>query len=526
MHNRNRLFRSAIIILSITIFVTQLSACGKKVIVRPDGTTSDQGAIEDDPPMLQSEVFAVGVKEALLEAVEKSESIGSLQFSLLFDPGAQLDETQSNYTKSLVSLVNTADASNSMAISVESTLDASSGDSSMVTSIQAGSEVAQSGGVYFTGNSMLIKKADVEKPMIQHTLDPTVAESFKTLASAERFSRLLSDTTKIKMNDDEWGTTIDAFLRNVGASAQETNYASETQSVTMAGETEDCTATTLTLTGENAVAIMRGLASLISRDPSFKSFFVSQYLIDSETYGVTGLDGVLRDLDALTVEERNAMSLTFKNIQGERTSAVYLNAVTGQKTMTILFKFFKDGYVKENNISFSGFDGSGVEMTEKNSSSGGDNYTGQVIYNNKSPGGVLQEHTEITTQSTITKSSYTTNAQFLYNRAAAGDMSAMEFNGSFNYSQQENSKGTTGTSTGTFTTLSDGEYTTLNMSMSLEQVNSVLPINVPQFIPAAGISTNDQASLYAALGEDFTPEKFNRAPASTRSSVALMLLFF
>ena len=526
MHTRNRFFRSAIIILSITIVLTQLSACGKQGIVRPDGMTSDPGAIEDEPQMLQSEVFAMGVKEALLEAVKKSESIGSMQFSMLFDPGAQFDETQSNYTKSSVSLVDTADASNSMAISVESTLDASSGDSSMVTSVQVGSEVSQSGGVYFTGNSMLIKKANVEQPMIQHAIDPTVAASFKTLAAAERFSRVLSDTTKIKMNDDEWGAAIDAFLQNVGASALETNYATETQSVTMAGETENCTATTLTLTGESAVAVTYGMVTLISHDPSFKSFFVSQYLIDSETYGVTGLDGVLRDLDALTVEERNAMSLTFKNIQGEKTSALYRNAVTGQKAVTILFKFFKDGDVRETNISFSGFDGGGVKMTELNSSSGGDNYTGQVIYDNTSPGGVLQEHTEVTTQSTITKSSYTTNAQFIYNRAAAGDMSAMDFNGTFNYSQQENLQGTSGTTTGSFTTLSDGEYTTLNMSMSMEQVNAVVPINVPQFIPAAGISTNDQASLYAALGEDFTPDIFNRAPASTRSSVALMLLFF
>ena len=44
------------------------------------------------------------------------------------------------------------------------------------------------------------------------------------------------------------------------------------------------------------------------------------------------------------------MSLTFKTIQGERTSAVYLNAVTGPKAMTVLFKFFKDGYVRENNM--------------------------------------------------------------------------------------------------------------------------------------------------------------------------------
>lgn len=526
MHTRKRFFRFASIILGIAIVLSQLSACSKQGIVRPNEMTSDPKAIEEKPQLLPREVFALGVKDALLKAVKKSQNIGSLQLSLLLDPGAQLDEIQSNYTKSSISLVNPSDESGSMVISVESTLDAASGDSSMVTSLQVESEVAQSGGVFFTGNSMLIKKADVEQPMIQHALDPTVAASFRTLSATERFNRVLSDATKIKMNDDEWGVSIDAFLQDIGARVQETDYTSEIQSVTMAGEAEDCTATTLTLTGESAVAVTRGLASLISQDPTFKSFFISQYLIDSETYGITGLDGVLRDLDALTVEEKNAMTLTFKNLQGERTSAVYLNAVTGQKAMTILFKFFEGGYVRENTINFTGFDGSSVKMTDTNSSSGGDNYTGKVIYDNISPGGVLQEHSEITAQSTITKSSYTTNAQFIYNRAAAGDMSAMDSHGALDYTQQENAQGTSGTATGSFTTLSDGESSTLNISMSLEQLNSVVPVNAPQFIPAAGISTNDQASLYAALGEDFTPDKFNLAPASTRSSLAFMLLFF
>ena len=94
MHTRNRLFRSAIIILSITIFVTQLSACGKQVIVRPYGMTPAPETVEDEPELLQSEVFGMGVKEALLEAVKKSKSVGSLNLSMLLDPGAQLDETQ------------------------------------------------------------------------------------------------------------------------------------------------------------------------------------------------------------------------------------------------------------------------------------------------------------------------------------------------------------------------------------------------------------------------------------------------
>lgn len=524
MRIRNSLFRSAVIILSIAALATQLSACGSQ-IVRPEGSVS---TAKEETPKLASELFATGAKDALLEAVQKSERIGSAQLNLLLDPGAQLDETQSNYTKSSVTLINTEDESGDMIISLESSLDAATGDSSMVASIQTGSEVAQSSGIYFTGNTILIKKADAEKPMIQHTLDPGVAASYKSLTAIERFSRVLSDTTKSQMTDDEWSSAIDTYMQSVTASAQETNYVSEPQSATLAGSAVDCTATTLTLTGENAISATRGMATLISLDPSFKSYFVSQYLLDAETYGITGMDGVLRDLDALTPEERSAMTLTFKTLQGENASCVYLNAVTGAKSMTLLFKFYKDGYAKENVISFTGFDGSGVNMNEINSPAGGDNYTGQIIYDDIAPGGIPQEHSEIATQSTITQSNFATKAQLIYSRAAAGDMGAMDFSATLDYSQQKTAQGTSGTSTGTFTITDEGEAQTLNLSMTLEQLNAPPPISAPQFIPAAGVSTTDQASLYAALVNDdgSNSDAFNRAPATARSIAAFMFVFY
>lgn len=528
MDTQNRFIRYAVTVLSVAILVTQLSACGEK-IVRPEGASAPS-AEETEAPMLTSEIFAEGAKQALLEAVEKSERIGSAQLSMLLDPGAQFDDTKSNYTKSSVTLINTEDNSGNFVISLESSLDSATGDSSMVASVQSGSEVAQSSGIYFTGNTMLIKKADPEKPMIQHTLDPAVAASYKSLTSIERFSRVLSDTTKPKMSDEEWSAAIDAYLQSVAASAQEANYVSEQQAVAMAGTSEDCTATTLTLTGQSAADVTRGMVSLISLDASFKSYFVSQYMLDESTYGVTGMDGVLRDLDAMTPEEIGAMTLTFKTLQGEKTSAVYLNVVTGVKSMTILFKFYKDGYVRENDINFTGFDGGSIKMTEQNCAAGGDNYTGQIIYDDIAPGGISQEHSEITTQSTIVQSSYTAKVQFKYSRAAAGGMGAIDFAAALDYSQQDTAQGTSGTTTGTFTITSEGEAQTLNLSMALEQSSTCPPITAPQFIPGAGVSSSDQAGIYNALVGDSedgtTTDAFNRAPMTGRSLAAFVLIFY
>ena len=184
--------------------------CGEK-IVRPEGF-STPAAAETEAPKLASEIFAQGAKAALIDAVDKSERIGSAQLSLLLDPGAQFDDTKSNYTKSNLTLINTEDDSGDLIISFESSVDSASGNASMVASIQAGNEVAQSGGVYATGNTLLIKKANPDEPMIQHTLDPAVASSFKSLTVLERLSRVLSDTTKTKITADEWSSAIDAYL--------------------------------------------------------------------------------------------------------------------------------------------------------------------------------------------------------------------------------------------------------------------------------------------------------------------------
>ncbi|NCB73276.1 MAG: hypothetical protein EOM51_00815 [Clostridia bacterium] len=528
MLTRKRLFRRAVILMSTAALATQLTACGEK-IVRPEGF-STPAAAETEAPKLASEIFAEGAKAALIDAVDKSERLGSAQLSLLLNPGAQFDDTKSNYTKSNITLINTEDESGDIIISFESSLDSASGDSSMVASIQAGNEVAQSGGIYAVGNTLLVKKPNPDEPMIQHTLDPAVAASFKSLTVMERFGRALSDTTTAKMNDDEWASAIDAYLQSVALTAQETNYVSETQNVAMAGTSEDCTATTLTLSGQNAASAVRGMVSLISLDPSFKSYFVSQYFLDESTFGVTGMDGALRDLNAMTPEEINAMTLTFKSLSGEKTSAVYLNAVTGARALTILFKFYEDGNIRENDISFTGFDGAGIKMTEQNCSAGGDNYTGLITYDDFAPGGASQEHSEISTQSVITQGSLSSKAQLKYSRAAAGGISGMDFGAALDYSQTDNAQGTSGTSTGTFTVTSDGETQTINLSMTLEQSDVCPPISVPQFIPGAGISTSDQSGLYNAIlggNEDgVTQEAFNNSPVSVRSLSVLSLLFF
>lgn len=525
MHTRNRIRRSIALVLCTALMTVSLAACGKQLVVKPETSDEPLATTPVETPKSTSEIFAENAKQALMEAVKKSDKICSMQLNFLLDPAAQLDESEANYTKSAITLTDTSGQGANFTISLESALDPASGDAFAIANMQSGSEVASSGGIYFTGNNMLIKKADVEKPMIQHTFDPAVAESYKSATAIERFTRALSNPEESKMSDEQWATEIDTYLKNVLSFAQEADFLAEEQSVSVAGTTQMCNATTLSLTGESAVSAIRGIYALIALDNSFKSLFVSQYMLDEETYGVTGIDGVLRDIDALTSEERNAMTLTLKTLQGENTTAIYAGAATGAKATSLLFKFFQDGYQRQNDITFAGIDGSTVKFSEQNVSSGGDSYNGQMLFESAAPGGILQEHSEITTQSTISQGSYSTHAQFSYARAAAGENSAADLSGSIDYAQQDTAQGVSGTSTGTITSVQDGETSVSSLTMTLEQSDAVPAITAPDFIPEAGRSSSDQAGLYTALDLDESFDNFNRAPASIRIFTTFLLMY-
>jgi hypothetical protein len=102
-------------------------------------------------PVPQDEAFAEGVESVLEKAMTEVGNMSSAQLDLLFNPASKSDETKSNYTRSEVTVSNPDDTeSEAITMIMESTLDASTGDTSMELSLASGSEVAQSGGIYFT----------------------------------------------------------------------------------------------------------------------------------------------------------------------------------------------------------------------------------------------------------------------------------------------------------------------------------------------------------------------------------------
>ncbi len=520
MSIRKKLQRLGLVLLSASILISA-GGCGKK-------SSGGFGKLENNiretigetinkvVPKTAAELFAEGAKKALVEALQKSEQINSARFNLLMGTGLRSQEQRPGYTKSDIVISNASNPNETISITMEAAYDPQTTDSSMGIIIGQNGETTGSGGIYFYDNYMIVKKADIDKPMIRHTIEPDVADSYKSLPALERFMRLLSEPLKPKISEGEWLSSIDSFLEAVYASAAEENFVLESQNSNFAGLDEDCAAITLTLSGEAAANTVRGLGELISKDPSLKAIFVSYHMIYEDVYGVTGMDGLLRDLDSLSSEEINAMSLTFKILLGDNSSALYISANAEEKSSSLLLRFFELGYASQMDINFTGFDGGGVKLSEINSYEGGDNYSGLFLFEDFSPGGMRQEYAEMRSESVITEDSYTSNLNLVYNRAPDFDLESIDVNGSYDYSHVKSGQNIIGQSSGLSTVNIGGDINNFNISVTINQDEAGHPVSAPEFIEGLGISTYEPASLYPVLGETLTQEQYNNAPISMK----------
>lgn len=560
MHIRKKFLRSAVLVLCFIFLMTSLSACQvvdllaeKRVenILSSNRDNDDDDEEDDDEEsgedgennksdeddknhdeqeievesLSADEIFNQTTKQTLLDVVEKSDQIASAQLTLLFSPEEQFSNEDSDYKRVTTDIINPEDGE-TISIITESIIDSTSGDSSMTVELQSGSETASSSGIYFTGDQMLIQKSDPETPMIQHTIDSEVSNSYKGIPAIDRLNRVLTDDSEIKMNNENWSDAIDSYLAILNQNAQEEDYLLENNTIDVAEMQKEVDQVTLTLTGENAVTATREFVLLLAKDPTLESYFVTLNYTDSENeeYDVTGLEGVLRDLDALSSEEQTGLNTTFVVQMGSEVTSLRLTSTTGSKTMEILFKFFENGYINDDEIIFKGFDGSAVTMTALNIEVGENQYAGTIFYETVGPGGDVQESSSILNDSSIVGDQYDSSVQLSYTNASFGEEEPIEISGEFDFSQQKVNDEIAGTAEGAIDIISDGETNTMNISVTLEQNNESHEVLPPMFIEGSGVSTSDRASLFTALENEELMDDYNKIPISMRSVIGLMMI--
>jgi hypothetical protein len=500
----------------------------KKKDKKEDG--EDETDIENEEEVVEEamsadEIFNQAFKQVLLDAIEVSDQIGSAQLNLLFAPDEQFNNEESDYKKVTTNLINPEDGE-TISIITESINDKTSGDTSMTLELQSGSEIASSSGIYFTDDFMLIQKSDPETPMIQHTIDTEVSSSYAGMPAIDRLNRILAGDSEEKMDNENWSDAIDSCIVVLGQGVQEEDYLLEENMIDVAGMQKEVDEVTLTLTGENAVTSVREFASLLKKDPTLASYFVTINYLDEENeeYGVTGLEGVLRDLDALSTEEQADMITTFIAQTGDEVLSLRVTAVTGTKSMEMFFKFFEDGHINDDEIIFKGFDESAVTMSALNIEVAENQYSGSISYETVGTDGNVQESSSVLNDSTIAENQYNSSVELSYMNTSFGEGDPIEIGGAFEFSQQKENNVIYGTADGTIDIVSDGETNTMNISVELEQDNELHEVLPPLFIEGSGTSTYDRESLFIALEIEEVMDDYDKMPISMKSILALSMI--
>ena len=540
MGTKNKRWRFLSAFFCAVLIISALTSCFKKTITyesdasgelitssaaeeeasvdsQSDGNSSDETDAE-------SELFLTGVGSVLLDAVHQSDLLASNRFDILIGLGYRdIGVYDNTYTTlHMVSVNGETDDETTYTVRQHNSNETS--DASMAVGVQSDDGLAECA-VYFYDNMMLMKKANVEKAMILHSMNPQVAASYSGLPALERFNRVMNDTSVPRLTDDGWTAAIEAYLAQVGDIAKDPDYSTAEDSAFYAGITMDCTTTTLKLMGERALSVVRGLVELIGRDATFQALFNSLYMVDEDEYGVTGLDGMLRDIDALDGNERDGAIMTLELVEAESPIGIYVTLTAGEKTFRLNLAFYEDGDIRCSDITFEGFDGSSAVVQDENVSTGPDTYAESFVYLISGPGGTVQETMTADVQSTVGNNSFDAQTQLYYYREAVGDLDEIGMSGTIIYSHTKSDDAVNGSAYGTLELIGNGEKGTYNVDMNVERNNDEVTAAIPELLADSYISTADQYGLYAALG-DFDGASFILSPATTQLFAEWMLIYY
>lgn len=500
------------IVLTVFLTFTLMSGCGKK---DPSGGSPDKAALSN------SEAFAVGLRDVLIESSAQGDKLGSLQLDMLFNPTAQLDTTRSNSTSVTINAQNVNEPENNMVITSESLLNAKSGDASFTIAMGQGQEQAQAGGVYFVGDNMLIKRASAEKKMVSHSLSPEQAAAIKNASAIERLGQVLGNDPADLEVADGWKSAVDAYISKISQNTAEADYSNGKVDVPLLKGQEKCDSIVLNLKEAKAQMVSLELVQLLQKDSAANGMF--EDVGATEGSELKGLELVQSTLQGLKAEELAALELSLTTLDFDKQSIGFdMQVKTGEKTFQLKEIFYTNNYEHYNETALTMFDGSKSMFTDKNASAGGDKYQGEIYFVNTSADGTQLNAYKAQSSSVNNDKKYSTDYTFSISSNSTGPDG---IGGSFSWLQTKSGSGDIkGSGQGQMDIKSDEETNKLSFDISLEQKYTDVKIAAPQFLESAGTTTANQEQLLAAL--DIDQDEFLNQNAISRTMQGLILLSY
>jgi hypothetical protein len=532
MFSRYKIMRMAAAVAAALFLLPALTSCfGIQVKYAP---SAEPSAASGTAPVSPSEdpavaAFMSAFGKVLTEAPSMSRALASAPLDVLFRPVLKETAVGSDYTYAKMHLTEPGTPpENEITLSGESILNAETGSASFAAVRQTGSAAEERAGVWFEDNTMLVKMSGETQPLVAYTFSPQAAQSLAALPAFERFGRVLGDMNAAAISREDWSAAVTAYLDTAAENSRVQDISSEAGTETFAGLQTPTTSGTLKLIGPRGLNVARGLLSLIGKDSAFKSLFNTQSIAEDGQYGVTGIDGVLRDIDALNDSDRSMAVTTVELVTADGLTArpvgIRMTVDAGGKTAGLDITYFEKDSVRQDALVFRGFDASRVSLGLKIAAGADGTFTAEFGYNTLGPGGQPQEELSVTSAGTASDGALSVTSQISFTRAASPVSGATAVSGTLSYAQTTADAVTQGSGYGSLDISDSGETHTYDFDMTSMQKKEAVPVTPPSHDAGSVLSTAAQDSLFKALG-GFDGSSFALAQPTTRIQAVFMLLF-
>lgn len=520
-------WRSFAVLLLILCLLASLVACGTKAPSKSDGglfaVTDDSkksglagliAAPTPEPTPVPLPVqFQTGLEKVLKDAVAKSEDIGNAGLGFLLKPEGGGDETSSR-AQTVIGITQGDDEEQT--VKTVTLMDKTTGDASFTIAAVEGAETAGEGGMYFTGDAMLLKRADASAPLIRFLPDAALAASYQNQTALSRAALALSEEQKPVQSEEEWGERIASFTSLVLAQSAEGDYAQGTAALSLPGGGSGADTISLALSGDAARAVLTEYVTLLGDNGGISGMLDGIETENQEDTGVTRLSALQS-----SIQDAGDLSLTAALILYESDPiGVDLSfTVDGEQNAWRLL-FYEKGFERRNELSFLFGDGAKATMLDANENTGGDSYAGEVTMESIHPNGEgFSAFFQSDSTNTAALYDMTGTVTFTQAELDGGSLDTQAGDVTVAWKQQQNTSGGVD-ATGTVVVISDGD--TVNVSIQYGKTYGDVSVDAPKFIEGSGVSASSREEVFGEL--DIDTEEFDALPSAYRGMMLLMAL--
>ncbi|NLF80136.1 MAG: hypothetical protein GX572_02965 [Clostridia bacterium] len=491
----------AMVFLSMPV----LAACGEK----------EKAA---ETPTSPIDIAAVSIETLMNQLRTESASGG---FSL--DSFLGLDAAVLHSRQSILDVALTNPEADSAMNYRQSAIIAANDEAAFEMEMDNGEEAYRSG-VYFSGNEMLVRFADVNKPMIRYALSDDSAAALAGQPPLKRYMACLAAPDPGLMLGGGWESQWAQLAGHLGENLTDADIEQGEMELMIQDQSLSIATYHLQLAGKPATDSMRCCFDAWNGDADVRSFIcLADNVAERESAQTT-----LSLLEAAMLHNQgddwanSALALTIGMLND---TPVYLDLLYAlpQGEFALTMTFWGEGKAKQTEIRLRTLDGSGFNLRDQNRD-GGDVFNQETVQTLYRPGGVLAATNTLTADNIYESGGLSKTFSNTYRLIDADDGEESLTVAAGEYAHTDNNGEINGVFSGRLTMdAQDSDPMIMNYSGKIFLSGQAGQVKIPEFIAGSGREISDHPALLAALLKD-QASAYGPMPYSQQMMLATMAL--